>query len=69
MCIRDSVQEVRPGLQGFDQLLGPLDRLILRGIQEAFLLQLCGAELFRQLVPAGDKNIRVNKPLLMYLAA
>ena len=31
------VQEVRPGLQGFDQLLGLLDRLIFLGLQEPFL--------------------------------
>ena len=46
------VQEVRPGLQGFDQLLGLPDGLILLGLQGPFLLQLQGAELFRQLVPA-----------------
>ena len=57
----EGVQEVRPGLQGFYQLLGLLERLILLGLQEPFLLQLCGAELFRQFVPAGDKNIRVDK--------
>ena len=61
------VQEVWPSLQGFDQLLGLLDRLILLGLQEPFLLQLCSAELFRQLVPAGDKNVRVDKALLLEL--
>ena len=57
----EGVQEVRPSLQGFNQLLSLLDRLILLGLQEPFLLQLCGAELFRQLVLAGYKNVRGDK--------
>ena len=63
----EGIQELRTGRQGLYTLLGPPDCLILLGLQEPFLFQFYGTELFRQLVPAGDKNIRINKPLLLEL--
>ncbi|MBS5550101.1 MAG: hypothetical protein KHX40_13055 [Oscillospiraceae bacterium] len=62
-----SIQKFRGDLQGLQQDSCLRDGCVFLGFQEPLLFQLDGTKLFRQSVPAGDKKVRIDQPLLFQL--